>query len=282
MKRQPPGPRLTTRRQALALFGSAVPASLLVGGTFARAAETPSFDRAHTLWDAVLRRCVDTQGRVDYARVATDRDFSAYLVQLAAVPREELGTWPRAAQVAFWINAYNAFTFQLIVEEQVKTSIRDLVPDPWERARWKVAGEIVSLNFIEHSRLRSVLKEPRVHFALVCAARSCPVLLNRAFVEEGLDATLDRAMRTFLADRGRNRIDVGGARIVLNPILQWFGKDFVGWVGVPEVPELSGRPPAEVAVLRLLYAAANDAERVMISANRFALQWADYDWRLNG
>lgn len=266
--------RSWTRRTTLGLLAGGA-STLFVPAI--RAAD--GFD--HGLFDAVLRRVVDDRGFVRYGSLSGDADLRRYIDLLGAVLPEEAARWPREAQLAFWSNAYNALTLHLIVESGFPASIRDITPDPWEQVRWTVAGRKVSLNFIEHTKLRRTLAEPRVHFVLVCAARSCPVLPNRALTAEGLETSLNQAMKAFLTDRQRNRIDPGASRVVLNPILQWYGGDFVSWPAVPAGPAFPGRTAAEAAVLRLLFSFATEAERTFLGAGRFALQWADYDWRLN-
>ena len=132
-----------------------------------------SFDHSYADWDAVLRSTV-SKGRVDYDAKSSRRALSRFISSLGDVSAEELVGWTRNQQLAFYVNAYNALTFQTIIEAQPVASIRDIEPNAWEAVRWKVAGRMMSLDEIEHKKLRRDLKEPRIHFVVVCAARSCP------------------------------------------------------------------------------------------------------------
>jgi hypothetical protein len=264
-------------------------AGLVAGGLaspFSRAQaadslEPATWDHGYAGWDALLRRVVDGAGLVDYRAVSEDAGLQTFLDAVAALPPEILGRWSRAQQIAFWVNVYNALTFQLVVQAGVPGSLRALEPDPWEDARWRVAGRTVSLNFVEHQKLRRTLREPRVHFVLVCAAKGCPRLPAYAIQAAQLDAQLDRAMVSFLQDPARVRVDPQAARVALSSILRWYGDDFVGWVGTPSEPAFPGRPDGEAAVLRLVSRHGGEAARAFLSGGRFQLTWIEYDWSLN-
>lgn len=239
------------------------------------------WDHNYTVLDGLLRRHVDAAGLVTYSALASDRALDEFLGSIASIQVEELGRWNRSRQVAFWINTYNALTLRAILDGGQPRSIKDIRPDVWEDPRWTVAGRKVSLNFIEHQKLRRTLAEPRVHFVLVCAARGCPRLLARAVVPDELDDQLDRAMRAFFTDPSRVRVDVVGGRVTLNPILRWYGEDFVSWSGTPAEPSIEGRGGAEAAVLRLCARYAEDAGRAFLARGRYQVTWMEYDWALN-
>jgi hypothetical protein len=241
-----------------------------------------AWDHKYPGWDALLRRVVDGEGRVDYRAIGEDKALGDFVREIGAQDPREVATWSRDQQAAFYINAYNALTFQTILDAAIPKSIRDIKPDPWEAARWTVAGRDVSLNWIEHEKLRRQLQEPRVHFVLVCAARSCPKLAARAYLPDGLSAQLDAAERAFLTDTARNRVDIVGGKVTLSSILDWYGADFVGWAGTPKEPALSGRSDREAAVLRLLGKHVGEAERAFLGKGAFTVVFADYDWALNG
>ena len=239
------------------------------------------FDHSYPDWDATLRKVVDGQGAVDYDALKDHAGLARTLASFATLSPEDLASWPREQQVAFWINAYNALTFQTILDADIPASIRDIKPDPWEHARWSVAGRTVSLNWIEHTRLREQLKEPRVHFVLVCAARSCPTLPNRALLPEGLDAQLERAARGFFQDAGKNRLDRSGKTVHLSRILDWYGRDFVGLPGLPELPALDGLSAKEAAVLRTMARYVSEADRAVLARGGLTIVYNEYDWSLN-
>ena len=238
------------------------------------------FDHEYSAWDQVLRRHVDTAGRVDYAGAEKDSALGVFLDAVARVSPDEVAAFTRDQKVAFYINAYNALTFRTIVDAMPIDSIRDIKPDPWEAARWTVGGRRMSLNEIEHKKLRRELDEPRVHFVLVCAAVSCPVLPSRAIVPEELDGQLDKAARAFFVDPARNRVDRGSGKVYLSRIMDWYGGDFVG-AEVPELGELKRLDRKEAAVIRYLATWVSEADRAFLAAGDFTIVLNEYDWSLN-
>ncbi len=239
------------------------------------------FDHSYADWDATLRRSVDAKGLVDYGSLKAQPAFARFVDSLANVSPEDVASWSRERQVAFWINAYNALTFQTILEAGIPDSIRSIQPDPWEDARWSVAGRSVSLNWMEHTRLREQLKEPRVHFVLVCAAKSCPVLPNRAVLPEGLDAQLERFARAFFQDAARNRIDRAAKTVHLSRILDWYGSDFEGAADLPAIGGLEQLSPKEAAVIRTMARYLSDADRALLGQGGISVVYNEYDWSLN-
>jgi hypothetical protein len=177
----------------------------------------------YTAYTALLRACVDANGRVDYAALHTRR------TELAAVTRhfsqQNPGpSWSRNAQLAFWINAYNAFTLQCVADNYPVKSIRDLDGgNPWDVQRIPIGGKTYALNQIEHDIVRPTFNDPRIHFALNCAARSCPPLLNEAFTPERLDRQLTERTRRFVRSDA-NRITPDAAAV--SKIFEWYRTDF--------------------------------------------------------
>ena len=136
-------------------------------------------------------------------------------------------------QLAFLINAYNAFTIQLIIQNidafnsGEAQSIRDLgsfFKSPWEQSFFKLLGKQRTLDWLEHEKIRVDFNEPRIHFALVCAAVSCPKLRSEAYQANQLDEQLENQTRLFLSDRDKNGVDEAG--IYLSKIFKWYGDDF--------------------------------------------------------
>ncbi len=248
-------------------------------------ATAAGFDHTYANWDAVLRKHVDARGMVDYATLANDERLARFVADIGAVAPEEVGGWSRDQQVAFYINAYNALTFRTVLDALPIASIMDIKQrskdphDPWETARWRVAGRDVSLNWIEHTRLRAGLNEPRVHFVLVCAAKGCPTLPGRAVLPIRLDEQLESFARAFFTDPSKNRADAAGSRIHLSRILEWYGDDFVP--GSPAEPALEGRPAKEAASVRLLARYLPAADVAFIARNEFTVVFNEYDWALN-
>ena len=176
---------------------------------------------SHLEWDRLLRKHVGPEGWVDYRGFTTDREaLVAYLETLSNhAPSEQ---WSREAELAYYINLYNAATILLILEQYPLESIRD-ISRPWGKKRIQIGDQRFSLSEIEHGILRK-MGEPRIHFALNCASFSCPKLQPQAYMEETLEAQLERATRDFINDSSRNDLSNGQAR--LSRIFKWYQKDF--------------------------------------------------------
>ncbi|WP_154855224.1 DUF547 domain-containing protein [Cyclobacterium xiamenense] len=187
---------------------------------------------AHASWDALLRQYVNEKGIVDYPGFISDRVKLEDYLQLLAQNPPDRKTWSQQEQLAYWINAYNAFTIKLIIDHYPVKSIRDIGPSleiplvntVWHLKFFEIGGKPASLDEIEHKILRKEFAEPRIHFAINCASVSCPKLLNRAFTAENLEAQLEEAARDFINDPGRNKLDV--QRSEISPIFSWFKEDF--------------------------------------------------------
>ncbi len=261
----------------LGLLGLAV----WLGGGAGAAARQP-FDHTYAGWDRLLRQHVhwlpdDVQSRVDYAGVAADRGrLRAVLDGMSAVTSAAFDRWTRQEQMAFFINAYNAFTVDLILTAWPRiNSIRELgslLRSPWRRPFFTLLGARRHLDWIEHEQLRPRYMEPRIHAAVNCAAIGCPALRPEAFVAPRLDAQLDDAMRRFLSDRTRNR--VAGGRLEVNAIFRWYRADFeLGGGGVNGVKGFFARyADALTAVPR---------EQAALRELKLPVTYVPYDWSLN-
>ncbi|MHA7128942.1 DUF547 domain-containing protein [Algoriphagus namhaensis] len=186
----------------------------------------------HSPWNALLQKHVSDEGIVNYKGFIQDKSkLEAYLKTLSQNAPDR-ATWSREEQLAYWINAYNAFTVKLIVDNYPTESIRDLGPklkiplikDVWHYKFFQIGGQESSLDEIEHGILRKEFEEPRIHFAINCASVSCPPLLNEAFVPSKLDSQLDRVARSFINDSSRNKISKD--KIEISSIFSWFKGDF--------------------------------------------------------
>lgn len=183
----------------------------------------------HGAWDKLLQAHVSPDGRVDYRGfIADSLAFNSYLEVLSSNhPNDE---WTSDERKAYWINAYNAFTVQLIIRNHPVRSIKELggaiykVNTPWDKRFIVIEGKDYDLNNIEHDILRKAWKDPRIHFAINCASVSCPKLRNRAYTADGLDAQLDEAARAFINNPNKNQLN--GNSAALSRIFKWFGGDF--------------------------------------------------------
>lgn len=227
-----------------------------------------AFDPTHAAFTEILR--ANTEGGwVRYGALGVDPGpLDRYLGDLAATDAVELGD-PRGDRAkAFWINAYNASVLALVRDARPKESIRE-VEGAFDGKTFVVAGRRLTLDAIEHQVLRPTFADPRIHAVLVCAARSCPLLEERAFTERDLDERLEAAARRFAADPARNRWEPALRVLRVSRIFEWFGDDFVARYA----PGADREAAIRGFFTRMLGIAIPAEARV---------EWADYDWRLNG
>ncbi|MBA4266927.1 MAG: DUF547 domain-containing protein [Comamonadaceae bacterium] len=267
-------PSQVRRRTLLALLGG----SMFVHGAWAQAA----FDHGFTAWNSLLKKHVrwlpdGTASQVDYRGFAADRTaLKAVLDGMSALPRASFDAWTPAQQMAFLINAYNAFTVELILTKYPDLkSIKDLgslLRSPWKQKFFNLLGEPRHLDWIEHEQLRPRYAEPRIHAAVNCASIGCPALRDEAFTATTLEAQLEDGMRRFMSDRSRNRVTNG--RLEVSAIFKWFREDFEkGHLGLNRVEDLFARYAAQLS----------DAPEVQASLRQRALpvHHLEYDWALN-
>lgn len=175
----------------------------------------------HSGWNKILKEYVDDNGLVNYKGLLENRSPLNEYIELLVnnIPDE---SWSRNEQLAYWMNAYNALTVDLILRNYPLNSIQD-IKEPWKQRLWQLGDKNYNLDEIEHKILRK-MDEPRIHFGIVCASFSCPKLLNEAFTADNVDGLLTRATREFLADPNRNSIT--SDKVELSKIFQWFAADF--------------------------------------------------------
>lgn len=180
--------------------------------------------RSHAAFDSLLQKYVSGTGQVNYKGLKADSaGLQAYCRLLAENPPRE--TWSQAEKLAYWINVYNAFTMKLIVDNYPTASIlRFDGGKTWDVKRITLGGKKYSLNQIENEIIRPQFKEPRIHFALNCAAKSCPPLYNRAYTAENLEDALESRAKQFINHTGYNSFSAGKA--VVSKIFDWYGADF--------------------------------------------------------
>ncbi|MCB0555208.1 MAG: DUF547 domain-containing protein [Phaeodactylibacter sp.] len=184
---------------------------------------------SHEIWDGLLQKYVRPDGFVDYKGFVLDSaQLNSYLALLSSAHPQK--SWPKAEQMAYWINAYNAFTVKLIVDHYPVESIKDIkrgipfVNSVWDIKFIEIQGQTYDLNNIEHGILRKEFNDARIHAAINCASYSCPPLRNEAYWAGKLDSQLDDAMRHFVNDPLRNQVSADKAEI--SQIFSWFSGDF--------------------------------------------------------
>ena len=246
-----------------------------------------AFDHGHAAWTALLKKHVlplrgGQASQVRYAGFANDRALlKAYLDSLSGVSEAAFNGFSKPQQMALLINAYNAFTVELILTRWPKlASIKDIgsfLQSPWKPKWVPLLGGKVSLDDIEHETLRKRGRydDPRVHFAVNCASIGCPPLREEAFTADRLEAQLDEQALRFMSDRSRNRYDAARGKLEVSKIFDWFGEDFrLGHRGITSLAAFLARYADQLADA--------PADRALIRAQKAELDFLDYDWKLNG
>jgi hypothetical protein len=221
---------------------------------------------SHDTWSTLLRKHVSAEGHVAYADLLKDSTaLNAYLKVLATCP--PAASWSRNERLAYWINAYNAFTVQFILRHYPVKSIKDIGPklaiplvnSVWDVKFFTIAGVSMSLNQIEHDVLRKEFNEPRIHFAIVCASYSCPRLLNTAYTAAEVDNQLTLQAFDFINDPKRNSISKD--KLQLSSIFSWFKGDFTANGTLIDFIRKYSKTPF---------------------SPKAKVSYLDYDWNLNG
>ncbi len=202
-------------------YGSLLALTLCL--TSVRAAD--SNDRAHATFDRLLKKHVGADGTVDYKQLRGDRAaLEQYTRYLGGV---ELGSLSRDEKLATYINAYNAFTLQLILDHWPLKSIMDIPEQKrWKDQRWRLGGRKVSLDQLENEIIRKEFAEPRIHFAVNCASIGCPPLRPEAYVGARLDHQLEEQTRRVLNDPRWARYDTDQHRVHVTKLFDWYKADF--------------------------------------------------------
>jgi hypothetical protein len=213
--------------------------------------------------------------------------LKAYLGTLSKVTQTEFNGWTRPQQMAFLINAYNAFTVEKILARYPNIkSIWDfgkIFGNPFKDKFFTLLGHELSLDMIEHETLRKpgTYNEPRVHFAVNCASVGCPMLREEPYVAERLDAQLEEQTRRFLSDRSRNRYNAANNALEVSEIFKWFSEDWTsGYRGFDgKAPAMQSREQFFAKYAALL--ADQPAHRNAVSERKAGIRHLDYDWSLN-
>lgn len=211
-------------------------ASLLLASTLSAATVTTrSYEKP---LESILSHYVNSLGQVDYRKLRKDPNYRESLRLLKEIPAEKMRKMRAEERKTLFINAYNLFAIKMIVDHYpIKSSFfRSFVyprnsiqqiPDVWNQPAGVIAGRTYTLNQIEHSILRPEFKDPRIHFAIVCASKGCPSLWNHVFLPEKLDKQLDTRTRAFIRNREKVRCD--GSELEVSKIFKWFREDFEYW-----------------------------------------------------
>lgn len=240
----------------------------------ARAQGAASGEPDYTVWNTLLQKYYDPAKGMDYAALKKG-DAAALQSLRAQLGRVNVGSLKPKAQLAYWINVYNINTVATIIEGYPVKSIRDLSTDPlirlnvFKKERVPVGSAKLSLNDVENEKIREGFKDPRIHFAINCAARSCPPIRTEAYTGDKLDAQLDDQTRRFLNGPLGARFEKDGNELDIHvtKIMDWFGKDF-DWAG------------GKAAFVRK-YVSADKQRMIDAAGDKIDFEYDDYNWDLN-
>lgn len=226
-------------------------------------------DHQHASWTSVLSEHAMDDGFRYEALHHSRGGLDEYLAQLADVQTTD--SWTRSERLAYWVNAYNAYTIDLVLANYPLTSVRDIGPfRSWGFLKpvVRVPGRRIRINLyaLEHWILRRRFSEPRIHFAINCASVSCPVLAPQAYRASDLDEQLERAATEFIRDPRRNRIDPATDSFQLSALFRWFRRDFGG---------------TEAAVRAYVARYLPGETAAWVKESEPSLDYLEYDWSLN-
>lgn len=253
----------------------AAPAPVTLAGA------TPEvFDQSHGLLDRLLQRHT-TEGLMNYRDLLEDRELlRTYLGTLGELSPEAFASFTPDERLALYINAYNAFTLELILHHYPVASIRD-IPDNWTEPRWLLLGRKISLDDLENVLIRGEFAEPRIHGALVCASLGCPALRAEAFTGEKLQEQLASAARDYARGAVGGRLDRKQATLHVSKVFEWFADDFAAVWGRTDLPAGSDGSALHRAVVGFFIAHLPADEAAYLKSNAVTLAYIEYDWRLN-
>lgn len=238
-----------------------------------------------------LKINVDDTGMVNYKKLkAEPQKLQTFITKLANLDRKNFEQWNDNEKIAFWLNTYNALTLKAILDNYPikssffrsriypKNSIRQIV-GVWDKIKFRVMGQNLTLGHIEHKILRVKFDEPRIHMAMVCAAMGCPPLRNEPYTGGKLQEQLDDQTRRFLSNSEKFKIEHANKRIHLSPIFKWFASDFIK----KHAPNknIGKHNREESAVLNFIASYLDNSQKDYVLTGKFGIKYLKYDWSLN-
>ena len=275
---------MTTIANGKGIRSLLVAVAILLGGVVeAQESAAGIFDQEHKVWNTLLQEHVHEGGLVDYVGLGRKRSqFDLYISSLEGVSAKQFGAWGAVEREAFWINAYNAYAIQLVLDNYPVDSIKDMggffssvfdkrfIPLQHlvavDRRAKASKSKALSLGELEHEILFPISRKPLFHFAVVCASTSCPVLRAEAYSGEKLDQQLEDQTRIFLADIKRNNGSILGGKLRISKIFDWAEDELDTYPGGIRKLLLDFGPPSLVKDKAL---------------PKVKLKYRDYDWSLN-
>ena len=224
----------------------------------------------YSIYESLLSKYVEG-GRIDYVTWKIE-DMEMFEKYLQALDKTDVARMSSDEKKAFWINAYNAVTIYAVLERISNFKIIatffsvQMVPEFFNGIVYPVAGEELTLNDIENDKLRGNFSDPRIHFAIVCASRSCPVIQSTVYKANTLDDQLDEATERFIRNKKLNKLDKKKKVLYLSKIFDWYSEDFIYETG-------------SVPYYVMNYANKDDSE--FLSINDVEEKYMVYNWMLN-
>ncbi len=231
-------------------------------------------DIDHSLFTQVLKEYVK-DGRINYKGLKDDARFRQYIRILEESDPPSIAP---EDTLAYWLNVYNAFTLKVVCDHYPLESIRDLNNGPlifaylfrttvWDKELITLNGKPYTLDQVEHEYIRPI-GDARVHFAMVCAAKSCPSLRTEAYSTDRVNDQLDQQGRLFMSQAKKNRFDLPNKRIFISKIFDWFEEDFV-------------RDSGSVIKFIARFVSPDVARQLLLLEQELDIDYIDYDWSLN-
>ncbi|MCZ6527430.1 MAG: DUF547 domain-containing protein [Candidatus Dadabacteria bacterium] len=256
--------------------------------------KTDSFDHSYAAYNSLLNRYVKN-ARVNYEGFINSRaEFETFLRALGSVDEDVFESWTEEQRLAFWINAYNAFTIKAIIDHYpIKRSFTLVgifyapsdsilqIKGVWTKLQFKALGNMVTLDEIEHQILRKKFNEPRIHMAINCASISCPDLRNEAYTPEKLEEQLADASTNFVNNPDKGvYVNEQSGKVKLSKIFKWFGDDFINNYGSKKL--FNNYSLKENAVLNFTseYIESEEVKEYLMN-NKLKIGYLGYDWHLN-
>ncbi|MCZ6684365.1 MAG: DUF547 domain-containing protein [Candidatus Dadabacteria bacterium] len=256
--------------------------------------KTYSFDHSYAAYNSLLNRYVKN-ARVNYEGFINSRaKFETFLRTLGSVDKDVFESWTEEQRLAFWINAYNAFTIKAIIDHYpIKRSFTLVgifyapsdsilqIKGVWTKLQFRALGNMVTLDEIEHQILRKKFNEPRIHMAINCASISCPDLRNEAYTPEKLEEQLADASTNFVNNPDKGvYVNEQSGKVKLSKIFKWFGDDFINNYGSKKL--FNNYSLKENAVLNFTseYIESEEVKEYLMN-NKLKIGYLGYDWHLN-
>ena len=242
----------------------------------------PGAELLHRPLDQILDVNV-RDGLVYYRALKSDRGrLDRYIASLNVTPATYQG-WSKNQQMAFWVNAYNAFVLQTVINHYPLRGTIKQIPGAFDKTTWRAAGKTVTLDQIEKTILPE-FKDPRLYFALGRGAIGSGRLRSEAYTAERLDKQLAEIRTDFVNNRYMYRVDRVTNTLSVTPIMSWREADFVAAYDKPDDPALKNmqqRSPIERAIVAFVWPQLLPSEREFVQKNEFKVAFLEMDWRLN-